>query len=277
MIRLLTASVSGILLAGPFFAGVAPAGAEDLVKIARKLAPHKAIYSLNIDKVKAGSGVADADGAIFYEFRETCKSWLVRHRFKLRITRSQKTAAETLFDFTSTEAKNGKRFSFTSVTSTNGKITSRKSGVATLAKAGGAGSVVLREPRKYRRKLPTGTVFPTWHSLLVIRAAQQEQRTVWANIFDGSDANGRHNGINVIILGERQSPGAAEKQRILRSPGWMMSVSYFAPDKSDGKPTYSLRLRLNENGVTQDMILDYGNFTMTGELKAIEPIKRPKC
>jgi len=257
--------------------GPAQANAEDLQKFARKLAPHKAIYVLAIDKVKAGSGVADADGAIYYEFRETCTSWIVRHRFKLRITRSERNAAETLFDFTSTEAKNGRRLSFTSVTSKNGKVTGRKSGVATFNRVGGPGIVVLKQPKPRRVVLPKGTVLPTWHALKIIRAGEKGARTIWSNIFDGSDDGGHHNGINVIILGQKPSPGKAERQRILQRPGWVMRVSYFAPDRSDGKPTYSLRMRLNDNGVTRDMVLDYGDFTMTGKLKAIEPLKRPKC
>ena len=220
--------------------------------------------------------MANADGAIFYEFRETCKSWRVRHKFKLRITRNDKPAAETLFDFTSTESKSGKRFTFSSVTSTNGKISGRKAGIATLKDIGGAGTVELRQPSPRRVTLPAGTLFPTWHSLKVIRAGELKETTVWAKIFDGSDVAGRHNGINVIILGARPSPGQAERQPILRRPGWQMKVAYFEPVKTDGKPTYSLSMRFNDNGVTRSMVLDYGDFTMTGTLKAIEPLKRPE-
>lgn len=253
------------------------AAAEDLQKFTRMLQPHKAIYALSIDTVKPDGGVADADGAIFYEFRETCKAWHVRHRFKLRITRSEKPAAVTLFDFTSVEAKDGKRLSFSSVTTTNGKVTGKKSGVATLGTVGGPGRVALKEPKAINVKLPPGTLFPTWHTLKVIRAGEKKVPMVWANIFDGSDDAGRHNGINVVILGKRPAPGTEITERLLRRPGWMMTVSYYAPDKGDGAPTYSLRLRLNDNGITSDMVLDYGDFTMKSELKAIEPLKKPKC
>lgn len=261
-------------------AALAPAAAsanDSLQQYAQMLQPHKAIYALAIDQVKANGGVADADGAIFYEFRESCKAWHVRHRFKLRITRSEKNAVETLFDFTSTEAKDGSRLSFTSVTTTDGKITGKKAGVATIAKTGGEGLVELSVPNKKRVKLPAGTVFPTRHSLKVLDAAAKGTPTIWATIFDGSEETGRHNGINVVILGRKPAPGPEVSEPVLRRPGWQMRVAYFPAEKGDGKPTYSLRMRFNDNGISRNMVLDYGDFTMKSELKAIEALKKPKC
>ncbi|MCY4310826.1 MAG: DUF1849 family protein [Rhodospirillaceae bacterium] len=251
--------------------------AEDLEKFARKLTPHKAIYALTIKKIRVGSDIAYGDGAIYYEFRETCTSWLVKHRFKLRIIRSERSATETLFNFTSAEKKNGRRLSFSSSTSINGRVTERKSGVATFDRVGGPGVVILKKPKPQRVLLPKGTVLPTWHLLKIIRAGGRGDRTVWSNIFDGAGDNGRHNGVNVIILGSKSSPGELQRERLLRRPGWVVRVTYFEPNQEDSTPTYSLRMRLTNNGIISGMTLDYGDFAMTGKLKAIEPLNRPSC
>ena len=253
------------------------ARAEGLEELAGRQAPHKAIYTLAVDRVRSAADLAHAEGAIFYEFRETCTEWRMRQRFRLRITRSDREAEETETNSVMVEARNGRHLSFSVVTSSDGTVTERLSGVATFSRIGAPGVVELREPKPARIALPAGTVFPTWHFLKVVRAAERGRRSVWSTVFDGSEEGGRHSGINVLILGRTPSPGKSEPRPILRRPGWLMRVAYFPPEASDGQPTYTFRAHMADNGVARDMLLDYGAFTLTGTLKAIEPLKRPDC
>jgi hypothetical protein len=34
---------------------------------------------------------------------------------------------------------------------------------------------------------------------------------------------------------------------------------------------------LYENGISSDLVLDYGDFSVTGKLEKIEVLERPKC
>ena len=258
-----------------FLPGVA--FADGLENVAARQTPHKAVYALALDRIQADSNLAHADGAIYYEIRETCEAWRMRQRYRLRITRNDRQAIETETESFLVEARDGRSLSFSVVTSTDGTVTERLSGDATFSRIGGPGVVELREPKPARIVLPAGTLFPTRHFLTVLRAAERGRRSVWANIFDGSDEDGRHSGINVVILGRKPSPGAAEAWPILRRPGWLMRVAFFAPDATDGRATYSFRVHMTDNGVAQDMLLDYGAFTVTGTLKAVEPLERPEC
>lgn len=251
--------------------------AEGLEEFAGRQTPHKAIYALAIDRVGATADLAHADGAIYYEFRETCTAWRMRQRFRLRIIRNDRAAEETETNSILVEARDGRRLSFSVVTSADGTVTERLSGSATVRRVGGPGLVELREPKPVRIPLPAGTVFPTRHFLQVVQAAERGQRSVWATVFDGSEEGGRHSGINVLILGRKPSPGEAEPLPILRRPGWLMRVTYFSPKAADGQPSYSFRAHFTDSGVARDMVLDYGAFTLTGTLKAIEPLARPKC
>ena len=251
--------------------------AESLEQFARRQAPHKAIYALSIDRIKAAADLAHADGAIYYELHETCTDWRMHQRFRLRVTRNDREAAETETDSVLVEARDGRSLSFTVVTKVDGTVTERQSGVATLSRVGGTGVVELREPGPARIELPAGTVFPTWHYLSVVRAAERGRRTIWSTIFDGSDEGGRHSGINVVVLKRRPAPGKAEARRLLQQPGWLMRVAYFAPEPRDGRPTYSFRVNMTDNGIARDMLLDYGSFTLNGTLKALEPLERPDC
>ncbi|MCY4397418.1 MAG: DUF1849 family protein [Rhodospirillaceae bacterium] len=251
--------------------------AEGLEELAGRQSPHKAIYALAVDRVRSAANLAHAEGAIFYEFHETCTAWRIRQRFKLRITRNDREAEETETNSILVEARNGRRLSFSVVTSSDGTVTERLSGVATLGRAGAPGVVEIREPEPARIALPAGTVFPTRHFLEIVRAAERGRRSIWSTVFDGSEEGGRHSGINVVILGSRPSPGVAEPRPILRRPGWLMRVSYFAPEAADRRPTYTFRAHFTDSGVARDMVLDYGAFSLTGTLKAIEPLARPEC
>ena len=259
------------------FALPGAAAAADPAPPADRLAPHRAIYALTLDRLRPDSGFAGASGAIFYRLGATCTAWRTRERFRLRIARIGRAAVETDSEATLVEARDGRRLSFASVTKTDGRVTERLSGIATLSRVGGPGTVELREPEPARIALPAGTVFPIRHVLAVLRAARQGRRTVWSSVFDGLDENGRPSGVNAVILGRVPSPGAAEARPILRRPGWSMRIAWFAPDAADGGPTHSFRAEVGDNGVTRRMRLDYGDFAMTGTLKAIEPLPHPKC
>ena len=64
---------------------------------------------------------------------------------------------------------------------------------------------------------------------------------------------------------------------------WPVSVGYFDEDGSEKPqigeqmPNYQMQFTLYENGVTNDLVMDYGNYALAGSLKAIEPLKAPAC
>jgi hypothetical protein len=64
---------------------------------------------------------------------------------------------------------------------------------------------------------------------------------------------------------------------------WPVSVGYFEPTKKveDGLgeelPSYQMSFTLYENGVTSDLIMDYGDYALSGSLQKIEPLTSPSC
>jgi hypothetical protein len=271
------------LLAGTGLAAaglVAPAAAASLDSIASGLQPHKAIYELKVAKIGATSRVAEVGGAIYYDFGETCTAWTVHHKFRLTIVRASRPEVETLTDFRSTESKDGRNFRFRSITRINGQVSERLQGQATLDRIGGPGRVVLTSPEQKQAALPPGTLFPTYHSLRLIQAAQTGVKQFWTPVFDASDRD-KYSGVNVVLLGPvgtRIDLAAAPAARALvNAAGWRARVSYFDVGKIDVTPSYELTLRLNVNGVTPAMTLDYGQFTLKAVLRAIEPLPKPKC
>ena len=58
---------------------------------------------------------------------------------------------------------------------------------------------------------------------------------------------------------------------------WPVSISYFDSAKEDAAPSYELAFRIYENGVSRRLFIDYGDFSIRGELIEIEFLEPSKC
>ncbi len=58
-----------------------------------------------------------------------------------------------------------------------------------------------------------------------------------------------------------------------------MAIGYFEPgsDSTDALPVYELTFLFFENGVSRKLFIDYGEFSMRGELKEITFHPPSKC
>ena len=66
-----------------------------------ELSPHRAIYVVKLLKTKSGGSVADAHGAVFLEWRESCVGWTVEQRFNLQLAMEGGQDVETSITFSS--------------------------------------------------------------------------------------------------------------------------------------------------------------------------------
>ncbi|MGI9387068.1 MAG: EipB family protein, partial [Methyloligellaceae bacterium] len=108
--------------------------------------------------------------------------------------------------------------------------------------------------------------------------AQSGQRILQANIYDGSD-QGKKYFATTSVVGNRVAPGTGKPQTPVKAArildelaSWPVSISYYesGDGKDDGVPTYQMAFRFFENGVTRDLKIDYGKFSVNGKLADIE-------
>src|SRR4051812_16386853 len=57
--------------------------------MAADLAPHRALYTLSLERNDGGSGVTGASGTMAYELGETCDAWPVEQRYRLKMGYSE--------------------------------------------------------------------------------------------------------------------------------------------------------------------------------------------
>ena len=100
-------------------------------------------------------------------------------------------------------------------------------------------------------------------------------------VYDGSE--GAQSYIAVSFIGA-QATGVNQSGKGAEALGgqkaWPVSISYFATaneQAGEGTPAYQVSFRMFENGVAGDLVLDYGDFALTGELAVYEAVDQPPC
>ncbi len=243
---------------------------------AAELLPHRALYTLKLGRQRAGSAVAAAEGALAVEVSETCDAWLGTQRLRLTIFRNQGGDAESDNSFTSWESKDGLRYRFRVRNRLNGKIQDDYSGSAELKGPGEGGVARFLPPVDKEFELPRGTMFPTAHLAALIDAAAKGARTFFRTVFDGATTDGPHQ-INAIISEQNPVRSVALLGEAGNRPSWNMRWAFFVLSSDSAEPDYELEARVYDNGVVEEVTLDYGDFTVVGTLQKFEELERPDC
>ena len=89
--------------------------------------------------------------------------------------------------------------------------------------------------------------------------------------------------MTTTVVGKEQKPAAgdpelAKADALAKESFWPVSISYFNEEgEGDGVPIYSISFKLYRNGVTRDLTMDYGEFSLEGELAQLEYLQAEPC
>jgi hypothetical protein len=264
-----------LVLAALLCLGAAPAA------VAVDIAPHRALYSLSLGQTKSSSGVLGATGAMVYEWGETCEGWTVQQRFRLRLEYAEQDNMDVSSTLVTWESKDGLRYRFNERRLRNGDLDEEIKGEAKLDGPGKGGAAEFTKPEAATLTLPAGTLFPTAHTLLLIQRAQAGDQLISRKVFDGATVENA--GQITAVIGPMLKPGpTSPDEKLPKSPlldrrSWRMRLAFFPADSKQEQPDYELGMRLLDNGVSQDMTLDYGDYVIRAKLDDIEALPRPSC
>lgn len=282
---------SGVALIGSLVLGVsaplAALHAEPGAPAADVLAPHEATYAMHLSSSRSGSGVVGARGTMHYRFTDTCDGYAVNTRTLLSISYGVGTPVMTAWEFTTWESKDGSQYRFQVRNSRDGHLIETIDGRATMPNdAGAVGTVEFTQPSPRTADLPTGTLFPTEHTRLLLGEADKGGNFINRTVFDGSGDRGAYE-VSALIgnrraggqAGPAQAAASAERiaQALLGGPAWTMSMAFF-PEESDGPmPEFQVGLTYHDNGVVESVVQDFGDFSISGDLTDLTPLDRPEC
>jgi hypothetical protein len=243
-----------------------------------EVTPHKAIYEMALRSSAGGGDIADVRGTMEFEWADSCDGWTVDQRSVMTFLYNTGDEVDLGWNLVSWESKDGLRYRFYVRKFQNGEMYEELRGDARLYGAGKSGIARYTLPAPKQVELPAGTLFPTAHSLALLENAAAGKPFLWADVFDGSDEAGLF-GVGAVIVERREATAAAEGRSALLSagPSWHVSLAFFPAAGQGAEPEHEQRLRLHANGVVEDLVLDYGDFSVSATLKRVEKLPPPDC
>ncbi|MBC8020641.1 MAG: cell envelope integrity EipB family protein [Methyloceanibacter sp.] len=273
------------LLAVPPLVGMLAGHAQALAaKEPSKLVAHRAIYTMTLDDARPAFGITGIDGRMVFEFTGSeCDGYSLNMRLVTQMTDSRDQTNLTDLRSSTWEQGDGRKFRFQSEQYLNEKLGDMTVGRAVREKRNEAVKVKLSQPSSAELSLPGPLLFPTQHSLALIDAARAGQGLLQARIYDGSE-KGRKVYETTAFIGPMVRPSAdVELEAAAKGKGlgelasWPVSIGYFESKSGDLTPSYQIDFRLYENGVSRELLIDYGDFSIHGTLTALEYLKAPEC
>jgi len=249
------------------------------------LAPHRAVYDLKLSNSRGGRGLQNVRGRILYDFvGNACEGYALQFRQVSELDSGEGKSALSDMRSTTWEAGDAKSFRFSSENLLNDKPTDSVTGQADRKKD--AVAVSLSKPKPKSVRMPLDAVFPTEHMRRIIVAAREGKTILEFPVYDGSES-GERLYQTLTVIGRAIEPGekpvedaAAKVPELAKLRRWPVTISYFETknDKSERgeqTPVYSIAFELYENGISRALTLDYTDFTVTGEMTALD-LKKPK-
>ena len=264
----------------PALPAILIAAASAVSADARTLVPHRAVYDLALEKASDRSGITGMSGRMVYEFAgSACDGYTVTFRFVTRIDTpdlSRLTDQQT----TTFEEGGGESFSFVTRTFVDQVPDKELKGTARLS--GDSTEVVLEKPQAQELTLEA-TQFPTQHLLELIGKAEKGDTFYETTIFDGSEDADTVMTTSVVIGNEAPTkasdPEFGAIEPLAKELFWPVDIAYFdlSENQADGEelPSYRISFKLHESGVTRDLVMDYGDFSMSGRLVDLAMFEAP--
>lgn len=257
---------------------IASKGAADLV-------PHRAVYEMTLDETRPASGITGVQGRMVFEFAGSdCDGYTMNMRLVTRVEGEVGGSIVTDLRSSTWEQGAGKRYRFNTSHYKGDKLEETTSGDAEREEGDGDVEVHVSAPEPRELKVSGPVLFPTQHSLAILEAARQSKSVLQTRVYDGS-SKGDKVYVTTTFIGKRLKAGAKQPDEpgvndsaLAKLDSWPISISYFdIGEEATETPVYQLSFRLYDNGVSRDLLIDYGDFAIKGDLSSLELMPFSRC
>jgi len=274
-------AVSAFLIGGASAAG--PAKVDD-PSAAIPLAPHRAIYDLKLGQLRGKRSLEAVRGRIVYDFAgNMCDGYDLRFRQVPELDSGEGKTALSDLRSTSWEEGASRSLRFDSQNYLDQKLVDSVDGHADKGPDGV--TVKLLKPKPSTMGIGTA-VFPSEHMRRIIAAAREGKTLLELTVYDGSET-GQKVYQSLTVIGKRIAPNehapsdaAAGQAAFAGLERWPVTISYFdraQQGQGEQTPVYAISFEAYENGVARALLLDYGDFTVSGDLTSLEMKDAKPC
>jgi EipB-like len=248
-------------------------------------AAHRAVYDLQLDNRKQSTSVDSMRGRIVYDFSgNACDGYALNFRQVTEIGLSGGGTNTSDLRSVTFEDDKGHSFRFNSQNFTNQKVDGVVDGQASRSDSGGV-AVALKKPKSAKFDLSKEVLFPTGQMKAIVAAAEAGDHVFESQVYDGSDG-GQKIYDTLAVIGAKVAPdkpregAAASAKQLDGIDRWPVTISYFDPTKKvvgEQTPVYTMSFDLYADGVSGNLSLDYGDFSLKGTMASLDFLPQTQC
>ena len=255
-------------------AGTGPAAAG------AAFASHLAVYDIHLKHADPASGIADVTGRLVVELKGSdCEGWSVGFRMVSRFLDTEGADPRVIdLQSTSWESDDGREMRYSQREFLNNALNAETKLTANHTDKGVA---LALQSADRQAELPADVVFPMTHQRRIIEAAKRGEKIDRSVIYDGAEEDKYYTAVT-FIGPELKDVAVLQKDAAVLSAlrSWRVSISYFdtvADTEGEEVPAHQISMRLFENGVSSDLMMDYGDMQLEGRLAEFQLHKSPSC
>ena len=260
---------------------VAPANAQ--------LVPHRAVYDISLERADEGGTIASFNGRMVIEVvASDCDGIATNSRYVFRSGSAEGSTLLTDLRTAQWEAMDASSFRFLTRRYDDANLTEETDGNAERTSNGVR--IAIKAPKEGQVRFNDDVMFPTQHLNRLIEFARASKHTLSARLYEGADP-GTQIYDTFAVIGSAQNgddglktPGS---ERLKGLSKWPVTISYFPGEGSKPEeretaggeevPVYAISSLLYENGVSRDILLDYGEFSLRGTLSTLSFPEKADC
>lgn len=250
---------------------------------AATVAPHRAIYDLSLLRANEGASLQSATGKLAFEIDgSSCDGFTVN--FRMATKYRQDDGSVSVIDSLSTTYENGAatELRHQSKESVNGSVRDSERIKLTRPTADAEGTGEMKSKPNEPFTVPAGAALPMQHQLRLMALGEAGGGRDSSIVYDGSDGSKSFRAISFV--GKEKPAGSIARDAgnpaakpLEGSAAWPMTVSYYALDGNAELPEYQVSFDMYDNGVVTGLVLDYGDFALSGTLADLKMLDTPGC
>ena len=255
--------------------GGCAAQAGSVSGVQEAIVPHVAEYHFKLTHAEQGSSIVDASGVLGYRFEKMCDGWVTEMQQIMVLQGSEGMPINSAYSMAQWEDFAGTNYRFRMRDYLDGTKVDEIVGKA--IREGDMVKVSYEAPVEVEEELPADVMFPTQHSLVLLKRAQEGVRFGNDLVFDGS-GDTPTNRVAVVISDRKEATNAADDpDDIAQSAFHRMSLAFYPLGAGENGPSTEMAVDFAENGVAQRMRFDYGDFEVLGTLDKVNRLPLPEC
>ena len=248
------------------------------------LATYRALYEFEPARVDQAAQSKPIDGRLAYEVAGSeCAGYTIDSRFSNRFSDGEQGARTIDLQSSSYESSDGLQLEVTQKQLVNGESADdqRISVARGSISVAGDGEIKSSKPKTFL--LPPDILFPTAHQKKLLSLAQAGATHDVTNLYDGSDGEKQYR--VVTFIGKRRPRGTYDADAknpalndLLKQDSWSFQLGYYPLDDTQAEdPEFQANFNMYENGVSTEMLFDYGSYAMRGKITRLEMTTPDNC